>query len=210
MNIPPPIVAAPPSTLPPLPHGIDLPAGVTCPDSISRTLNTLPPTQLLDVLSQMKTLCTTDPGKATELLHQAPQLSYAIFQALLLMGLVSPDALHGVMEGTPAAPFVVPSAAPGYGKPAAQSAYAAPPMGTPMMGTPAPAPNAGVRAQSGGYTPQPAYRQPPPVQVQAPAVAVPTSDDLMQQVLAMPQNLIDELPPAERAQLMAIRAQMGR
>jgi hypothetical protein len=88
MPIPPP----PPqnnSSLPPLPIGADLPPGLSCPDAISRTLNTLPPAQLLDILSQMKTLTTTDPAKATELLRQAPQLSYAIFQALLLMGLVT-------------------------------------------------------------------------------------------------------------------------
>src|SRR4051812_22118017 len=91
-------VPVPPSTqngssLPPLPVGVDLPAGLSCPDAISRTLNTLPPSQLLDVLTQMKQLVATDAPKATELLRQAPQLSYAIFQALLLMGLVSTEAL---------------------------------------------------------------------------------------------------------------------
>src|SRR5690348_1798657 len=79
------------ASLPPLPQGKDLPAGVSCTDAISRTLNTLPPAQLLDILQQMKTLATSDPSRATELLSQAPQLSYAIFQALLIMGLVSPD-----------------------------------------------------------------------------------------------------------------------
>src|SRR4051812_12763072 len=90
------------SSIPPLPTGIDLPPGLTCPDAISRTLNTLPPAQLLDVLSQMKTLTSTDAAKATELLHQAPQLSYAIFQALLLMGLVSTEALSSVVEAASA------------------------------------------------------------------------------------------------------------
>ncbi|KAK6609873.1 RNA recognition domain-containing protein [Botrytis cinerea] len=76
LPVPPPSLPIPPasntSPLPPLPIGIDLPQGLTCPDAISRTLNTLPPSQLLDVLSQMKTLASTDPQKATELLHQAP------------------------------------------------------------------------------------------------------------------------------------------
>lgn len=95
------------SSLPPLPAGADLPPGLTCPDAISRTLNTLPPAQLLDVLSQMKTLATTDPAKATELLSQAPQLSFAIFQALLIMGLVSSDALSSVVEAGKHFPFYV-------------------------------------------------------------------------------------------------------
>jgi cleavage stimulation factor subunit 2 len=76
----------------PLPAGTELPPGVTCADSISKTLSTLPPPQLLDILSQMKGLVTGDPTKATDLLRAAPQLSYAIFQALLLMGLV--DSAH--------------------------------------------------------------------------------------------------------------------
>ncbi len=51
-------------------------------DEISRILRTLPPTQLLDILGQMKTLAYHGPrARATELLTQAPQLSYAVFQA---------------------------------------------------------------------------------------------------------------------------------
>ncbi|KAI9645454.1 hypothetical protein NHQ30_006193 [Ciborinia camelliae] len=197
------------SSLPPLPLGIDLPQGLTCPDAISRTLNTLPPSQLLDVLSQMKTLATNDPQKATELLHQAPQLSYAIFQALLLMGLVQPEALSSVIESSVAVPSpappaasIPPPAAPTqqYGGSAYPPGYPPPPphmsgqMGMPMMGTP----------------PVQGYAQ-PPQQRQAPAppapAAEPDTNALMAQVMAMPQELIDSLPPADRAQLMALKAQ---
>lgn len=52
----------------------------------------------------MKSLVTTDQGKAIELLRQAPQLSYAIFQALLLMGLVSTDSLASVVDAAGAPP----------------------------------------------------------------------------------------------------------
>jgi cleavage stimulation factor subunit 2 len=64
--------------------------------------------------------------------------------------------------------------------------------------------------QGHAYPPPPMqYRAPPPQQQPAPQ-AVPDSDALMQQVLAMPQELIDSLPPADRAQLMALRASYGR
>jgi cleavage stimulation factor subunit 2 len=66
-----------------------------------------------------------------------------------------------------------------------------------QMGTPP--------VQNPAYAPPPA-RAPPPPQPQA----LPDSDALMQQVLAMPQELIDSLPPADRAQLMALRASYGR
>ncbi|KFY64069.1 hypothetical protein V496_03502 [Pseudogymnoascus sp. VKM F-4515 (FW-2607)] len=196
--VPPPGMAPPngSSTLPPLPQGIDLPPGLTCPDSISRTLNTLPPSQLLDVLSQMKSLVTTDQGKAIELLRQAPQLSYAIFQALLLMGLVSTDSLASVVDAAGAPPqgaAAAPTQAPAPHYPSAPSGYPAPgQMGTPPThGMPYPPP------------PQQSYQQQPP-----PAAAgQPDADALIQQVLTMPQELIDQLAPAERNQLLALRAQ---
>ncbi|KAL3419210.1 RNA recognition domain-containing protein [Phlyctema vagabunda] len=209
---PPPPIAMPTnagSSLPSLPTGVDLPPGLTCPDAISRTLNTLPPSQLLDVLSQMKTLASSDPTKATELLNQAPQLSYAIFQALLLMGLVSTEALSSVVEAAAAAPTPAPAPQPNY---------SVPPPGSYPAGFPPPPHMASQLGGSVG-TPPPNYGQgyppPPPPPQRAPQQAPPQqnmseTDALMQQVLAMPQEVIDSLPPAERAQLLALRASYGR
>ncbi|KAL8376530.1 hypothetical protein RB595_007568 [Gaeumannomyces hyphopodioides] len=175
--------------LPPLPPGKDLPAGVSATDAISRTLRTLPPTQLLDILGQMKTMAAADPARATELLSQAPQLSYAIFQALLLMDLVSPDAIQSVVE--PGAPIPAPPQPPaGYGAPPPQPFPPANNNSTPPVVAP--------------YAPPivPIQQQPPP-----PAAAVSADTDaLMQQVLALPQSTIDQLPEAERAQIMQLRA----
>ncbi|PMD12813.1 hypothetical protein NA56DRAFT_652240 [Hyaloscypha hepaticicola] len=201
------------SSIPPLPLGVDLPPGLTCPDAISRTLNTLPPAQLLDVLSQMKTLATTDAAKATELLHQAPQLSYAIFQALLLMGLVSTEALGAVVEAASQPPpiqapppqqqppqyqILAPSNyPPGFPPPPPHmSGQLGMPMGTPPQG-------------QGLYPPPPPPQQrAPPPQQQQPNLQ--DTDQLMQQVLAMSQDVIDQLPPGDRAQIMALRASYGR
>jgi cleavage stimulation factor subunit 2 len=38
---------------------------------------------------------------------------------------------------------------------------------------------------------------------------LPNTDDLIQQVLNMPQEIVDALPPAERAQILALKAQFG-
>ncbi|KUI53949.1 Cleavage stimulation factor subunit 2 [Cytospora mali] len=150
--------------LPPLPPGRELPAGVTCTDAISRTLNTLPPAQLLDILSSMKQLATTDPSRATELLNQAPQLSYAIFQALLLMGLVGPEAINSVLDAGS-----VPPAPPAMG-----SGYPPAPGGFP------------------GATNTP-----------------PNPDVLIQQVLSLSEDIIAQLPEAEKAAILQLRAQYG-
>src|SRR5271154_1572684 len=129
------------SGLPPLPPGVDLPPNLKCNDAISQTLNTLPPAQLFDVLTQMKSLAISDPAKATELLKAAPQLSYAIFQALILMNLVDSKVLASVVEQTTRPP--VPTYAP----------------------LPQPSPQS-----FGGYQqpPMPQQRVPPPMQQYAP------------------------------------------
>lgn len=180
-----------PSSLPPLPSGKELPPGVTCTDAISRTLETLPPPQLLDILVQMKTLATSEPQRATELLQQAPQLAYAVFQALLLMGLVSPEAIQSVVE--PGAP--PPVQAPPVGYPSA-----------PMPGYPGASNTPPVAAMPYQAPPQ-AYGAPaaPP----APAPAVQDSDALMRAVMELPQAQIDMLPEAERQQILALRASFG-
>lgn len=182
--------AQPAASLPPLPPGKELPPGMTATDAISRTLNTLPPSQLLDILSQMKSLASTDPGRAAELLSHAPQLSYAIFQALLLMGLVSPEAIQSVLDtSASAAPVAQPT--PVY--PPTIPSYAAPVTSTPPVPAPYAPPTASAPAS---YAPPAAN---PPATQQDP-------DVLMQAVMNLPQETIDQLPEAERQQILALRA----
>lgn len=180
--------------LPPLPPGRELPAGVTCTDAISRTLNTLPPAQLLDILASMKQLASTDPSRATELLNQAPQLSYAIFQALLLMGLVGPEAINSVLE-----PGSVPAPPPAMG------GYPPAPGGFPGATNTPPA------AAPGPYAPPPAAMPAAtPVAAAAPAPAPGENpDELIQQVLSLPEEVIAQLPEAEKAAILQLRAQYG-
>lgn len=187
---PEPAQAQPSSILGPLPPGVDLPPNLTCPDAISRTLSTLPAPQLLDILSQMKGLVMTDPNKATELLRQAPQLAYAIFQSLLLLNLVDPSMLGALVETAPAA-AAPPVQAPPQPQP---TPIARPPQAYPMPP---------------GYPPQAAptppqlnpYAQPPP---QAPT---PVADNsaLYAQVMALQPEQIAQLPPDQRNQIMQIR-----
>ncbi|KAI1802461.1 hinge domain of cleavage stimulation factor subunit 2-domain-containing protein [Daldinia bambusicola] len=184
---------APAGSILSLPPGKELPAGVSATDAISRTLNTLPPSQLLDILSQMKSLATTDPNRATELLQQAPQLSYAIFQALLLMGLVSPEAIHSVVDSS-AAPPPVQQPVPVY-----PPAYTGTTTVTPPVAA-AYAPPAAAAAPQAAYAPPAAS---------APVAAAPQDTEaLMQAVMNLSQEMIDQLPETERQQILALRAGM--
>lgn len=167
--------------LPPLPPGVEVPPHLDAPNAISHTLASLPPNQLLDVLTQMKSLAVADPARATELLRQAPQLAYAIFQALLLMNLVEYQLLGSIVEqAAQPAPLQQPAQQfQSYGVPGQ--------IGTPpVAGTPF---------------------APPPAQPAAPQ-GVPNQDELLQQVLSMPQATIDALPPMERSQIMLLRQQL--
>ncbi|TFB05958.1 Cleavage stimulation factor subunit 2 [Trichoderma ghanense] len=182
--------------LPPLPAGKEIPPGLTCTDAISRTLNTLPPPQLLDILSQMKALATSEPQRATELLQQAPQLAYAVFQALLLMGLVSPEAIQSVVDPNAPPPAQLPAAnfppAPVAGFPGIPVANHTPPV-TAMPYAPPPANNA-------------AYAAPAAAPAAAPTGMAQDPDALMRAVMELPQAQIDMLPEADRQQIMALRA----
>ncbi|KAL2417930.1 hypothetical protein ABEF95_003311 [Exophiala dermatitidis] len=176
----------------PMPAGVDLPPNLRCTDAISQTLSTVPPPQLLDVLTQMKALAISDPAKATSLLKAAPQLSFAIFQALILMNLVDPKVLAQVVEQAAA-------------RPPQPAAPLPPPQPTPQQYPGYPV----VPGQMPPRPPQP-YTPTPVQQPQPPAPQpVLTQQEMIQQVLAMDQRTIDSFSPAERAQIMQIRAQMG-
>lgn len=181
-----------PNALPPLPAGVDLPPNLRATDAISQTLSNLSPPQLLDVLTQMKALAISDSARATSLLKTAPQLSFAIFQALILMNLVDPKVLAQVVEqaARPAQPAAVPPPQP------TPQQYPPPMMPGQVPARPQPPPQQ--------YAPPPAQQQPPPQ-----AQPQLSQQEMIQQILAMDQRTIDSFSPTERAQIMQIRAQMG-
>ncbi|KAF8958943.1 hypothetical protein BDZ97DRAFT_1906346 [Flammula alnicola] len=94
-----------------VPPGIQMPKGSSALDSISQTLAGMAPNQLMEVLAQMKAFVITHPDQARTLLIKHPQLSYAVFQALLLNKIVDSVILdrmlassRGSSVGTSAAP----------------------------------------------------------------------------------------------------------
>ena len=196
------------NALPPLPPGVDVQPGLTCTSAISKTLSTLPPPQLLDILSQMKGLVMGDPAKATELLKQAPQLSYAIFQALLLMGLVDTTVLASVVEQASQPTPQPPSSQQPQPQPQQQPQQLPPSRPPPAFQPPAqPTYQQYQSIPTQMHVPTPPIHnqpyQPPPQTSQQPG-----QEELLKQVLAMSQQTIDALPPVERGQIMALRQQL--
>lgn len=185
---------ADPAALPPLLAGTALPPGLTAPDAISRTLQSIPAPQLLDILSQMKNLTTTNPVQAQALLTQAPQLGYAIFQALMLLGLVDASVLGTLIQGG-APPPPPPQQQQFAPPPPVQQVYAQPP---PPVQQYAPTPS------------QPAYQAPPPQQQQTAMPALsPDQQAIYQQVMALTAQQIYAMPEASRGQILALRQSWG-
>ncbi|KAL8782615.1 MAG: hypothetical protein Q9213_005247 [Squamulea squamosa] len=201
----------PPAGLPPLPPGVDIPPGLTCPDAISKTISLLPTEQLLDILAQMKGLAMTDPTKATELLRQAPQLSFAIFQAMLLMGLVDTTVLASVVEQAAQPPPQPPqNVAPPPNMPPSRPPPGYQPPPPPPAGQygqynmPGHVPTPPVHNQP--YQPPPTHQPPPPPHQQPPPPQAGIDREaVLKQVLAMPQHEIDALPPPQRDQIMELK-----
>ncbi|KAK8227202.1 hypothetical protein IWZ00DRAFT_547022 [Phyllosticta capitalensis] len=184
------------AALPPLPPGADPPPDLTCADAISKTLSTLPPPQLLDILSQMKNLVTTDPAKATELLRQAPQVSFAIFQALLLLGLIDQKLLGSVVD-TASIPQI-PQQPPPSSTPMPQPFFPPQPSRGPM--------NVPTPPMGNPYQQPPMPMQQPPQQ--APQPAANEHQQLIQQVLSMTPQQIAALAPGDRMQIEALRQRL--
>ncbi|KAF2213490.1 hypothetical protein CERZMDRAFT_6779, partial [Cercospora zeae-maydis SCOH1-5] len=98
------------------------PPGVTAFDAISQNMRAYPTPNLIDFISQLKVLCTSNPGQANALFTQAPQLAYASFQAMLLLDLVDANQVRQLLAHFPLA--VQPA-------PPAQPSPAMPPQGMP-------------------------------------------------------------------------------
>jgi len=183
------------TALPPLPQGTEnTNPNLTVPNAISATLHAMQAPQLLDVISQMKGMVTENHAQVTQLFTVAPQLAYAIFQALILLNLTEPNVLSTIVQ-TAAAPQNNAQ----YGQP-----QQPPPQ---QQFTPAPASN---------YQFHPSHVATPPVQqtpYQPPAPPQPAGQPdqaaLIQQVIAMTPQQIFALPAAQRDQIIQIRAQLG-
>lgn len=197
------------SALPPLPAGVEIAPGLTAPDAISKTVSALPAPQLLDILSQMKALVTSDPAKATALLQQAPQLSFALFQALLLLNLVSTDVLSSLVASAQGIPPQQPPQPPQQAVP--------PPGFQPHMPPgyaqiPQPYGQPGYPVQNYA-TPPPvaAYQQPPPP-VQQPAYGAPAPSygpEIIEAVRRLTRDQILGLEETHRNEVIKVRVAIG-
>ncbi|KAI6173444.1 RRM domain-containing protein [Aphelenchoides besseyi] len=68
------------------------------PEAIAKTVSTLPPEQMFEVMKQMKRSVTTDPIHTRNLLMENPQLAYALLQAQVVMRVVDPKVAYSMLH----------------------------------------------------------------------------------------------------------------
>lgn len=61
------------------------------PEIISKTVTSLPPEQMYELMKQMKTCTINDPSEARQMLLLNPQLTYALLQSMVVMRIVDPQ-----------------------------------------------------------------------------------------------------------------------
>lgn len=175
-------------------------------DQITNRISEMSPAQLFSVMNQLKQLIGQDQTGARQLLVQNPQLTLAIFQAQLTLGMTKARGAVQNGQGIPGdgAPLPGPprpmggypgNPAPGYGAPPppppGQQGYGmgggvmrpGPPPGPPAVGGVAPLPPPQM-SQLGGMDQQQA---------------------LLQQVMSMTPEQMAMLPPDQRQQVEMLR-----
>ncbi|KAI9352795.1 hinge domain of cleavage stimulation factor subunit 2-domain-containing protein, partial [Obelidium mucronatum] len=80
-------------------------------DAITKALETIPSHQLLDAMAQLKLMAVNAPDQVHSLLSANPQLTYAIFQAMIAMNVIDASILQK-MGQSPAGQPVVPTPMP--------------------------------------------------------------------------------------------------
>ncbi|KAJ1991527.1 hypothetical protein H4R33_001321 [Dimargaris cristalligena] len=74
---------------------------ISSTDAISKTLASMSQDQLYELLSHVQYLSTHQPGHATALLNSNPQLTYAVFQAMLMLNLIDAAAVQPAATAPP-------------------------------------------------------------------------------------------------------------
>jgi len=80
------------------------------PETISKTVASLPPEQMFQLMQQMKVCIQNNPQEARTMLAQNPQLAYALLQAQVVMRIVDPETAVNMLHK--AAPEVPPVGMP--------------------------------------------------------------------------------------------------
>ena len=188
--------------------GAPPPAPGSASDAISAVLGRASRGQLAAVVGQLQDVAARDRPTARALLVAHPQLAAALFQAQVMLGMVTPPPPPGGPPPGPPPPQYggppPPQAPPPYPYPSAgpspQHPYGAPPPPPPPQYG-GPPPPADPRGGYGGPPPAGDPRGAPP----PPAPDADQTNAMLAQVMSLTEEQVAALPPEHRAQVLALR-----
>mmetsp|Transcript_480 Transcript_480/g.546 ORF Transcript_480/g.546 Transcript_480/m.546 type:complete len:392 (-) Transcript_480:178-1353(-) len=201
-----------------LPQPPNLPFAI--PDKINETLSQIPPAQLIELISNLKSILSgPNANRAVDVFQLSPQLATAAAQALLLMGFIDADVISESMKSTSNTgasqqqPMQTPMQNPMQNPMHNQMHMPQIPQQPSLSQTP------NVQQMSNPYgqlqqqtllppTPQ-TSRWPhlPPQAVAKLSSMAPDQADLIAQVLSLPVDQIRSLPPDKQIMVTNLRAQ---
>lgn len=188
------------------------------PEAISRSVASLPPEQMFELMKQMKQCVHNNPNEAKNLLMSNPQLAYALLQAQVVMRIVDPQvAIAMLHRETPAITHPFHQQAPPV-VPFASEVPASVPVVPPIYGAAVPpamippqivAQPMAAAFPTGAGIPQAAPR---PAQHVAAEPELSADDQqqaqLLMQVLQLREEQIALLPPEDRRKVIELRNQL--
>ncbi|CAD5229312.1 unnamed protein product [Bursaphelenchus okinawaensis] len=68
------------------------------PEAIAKTVSSLPPEQMFELMKQMKNTVTSNPSQLRQFLSENPQLAYALLQAQVVMRVVDPKVAYSMLH----------------------------------------------------------------------------------------------------------------
>ena len=174
-------------------------------DLLSKRVGDLTPTQMFDVVRELKEMATVDPIGTRNLLSANPQLCLAAFQCQLALGMVKAPVdidQHSAQVPLGGAVVVMP---PPPVQQQQQQMMMQPPqtMVVPPVGRGVPPPPPPVQQQLQQQQQQ-QVMAPPPMQQQQQQVQ-PDQSQLLAQVMALTPQQIAALPPDQRIQVEQLR-----
>jgi cleavage stimulation factor subunit 2 len=84
--------------MPSLPQGTALPRGAQAAETISNIVNGFPQDQKIQMITDLKSIVDSNQPMAVELLRTCPQLSYAVVQSMLALGIVNPQIIGTIVD----------------------------------------------------------------------------------------------------------------
>ncbi|TPX32836.1 hypothetical protein SmJEL517_g04144 [Synchytrium microbalum] len=174
-----------PIATPPVPQQPSAPAADVIQNLVAQTS----PAALVSMLADLKLMVTTRPDDLKKVFTANPQLTYAVFQAMIMMNVVDQTVIGQVLQAQ--------IAQQSQAIAAVNPMVAATVTGYPPALPPQPV---AMPLTAPGVAPQPQMDM-------AAATALAKQQQLLMEILSLREDQIAILPPDERAQVMAIRSQ---